>query len=194
MHARRRTPTWAWVSALTVAALVAVAVLAVQARGKVPEGGLASARPSASPSAGSADGKSGTPRPTPKQENAVPEDSGEGRRVVYSLGQRRVWLVGENELPLRTFAVWPGGVAPAEGEHKVSTRRAAGNGSDGVPVEHVVYFANTEGVWVAFSHAADGAAPTSSPEGRGGAVRTRPADGEALWEFAATGTPVRVVG
>ncbi|MEU6059914.1 hypothetical protein [Streptomyces sp. NPDC047097] len=191
MHARRRTPTWAWVSVLTAAALVVVAVLAVQARGKVPEGGVASAKPASSPSA--SPGGSPAPRPTPKQD-ALPDGSGEGRRVVYSLGRQRVWLVGENELPLRSFAVWPGGVAPAEGDHKVSTRRASGNGSDGVPVEHVVYFANTEGVWVAFSHAADGAPPTSSPEVRGGAVRTRSSDGEALWDFAATGTPVRVVG
>ncbi|MDN3294464.1 hypothetical protein QWM81_10455 [Streptomyces ficellus] len=192
MHARR-LPTWAWVTGLTAGALATVATLAVQAGHAAPDGGRGAAagpRPSVSPSSPSpAAGRSAAA----PEAAAVPARSGEGRRIVYSLGQRRVWLVGEDNGVRRSFTVWPGSVAPAKGTHLVSFRRAAGTGSDGVGVENVVYFAVTSGVSVAFSNAVDGSSPAPVPGLRTGGIRMSAADGDAVWGFGTQGTTVSVV-
>lgn len=126
---------------------------------------------------------------TPKPQNPVPAKSGTGRRVVYSIQQKRVWLVSENDSPLKTFPVWPGTVDPAPGSYKVSFRREQGTGSDGVPIEHAVYFGTNS----AFSNAVDGSSPAPNSGLRTGAIRERASDGLALWNFATLDTPVNVV-
>jgi hypothetical protein len=181
----RRLPSWVWVTTLTVGAVAAVSVLAVQAdQGAKP---TAAARPSASASA--------RPHPAPAAPPAVPDGSGTGRRVVYSLAQHRLWLVDASDSPRRTFPVWAGTVSPDPGTYKVSTRRETTTGSDGVPIEHIVYFAAKSGVSIAFSNAVDGSSPPPAAAGsRTGGIRMRAADGAALWTFATPGTTVAVVG
>jgi hypothetical protein len=178
----RRVPSGAWITALLVGALVTVGALAVQAHQHAPKGGLSTSAstPAAKPS------QSNTPKP---QNPAVPGDSGTGRRVVYSTGQKRVWLVDDKGTALRSFTVWAGTITPAPGSYKVSFRREQGTGSDGVSIEHAVYFGTSS----AFSNAVDGSSPSPNPGLRTGAIRERAADGAALWEFAAMGTPVTVV-
>src|SRR5690606_11058740 len=112
-------------------------------------------RPSAS---ATADAKPSA-EPEEKKPAAVPADSGTGRRIVYSLGQKRVWLVDASDAPRRTFPVWPGTVSPDPGAYAIGTRTEATTGSDGVPVEHIVYFAAKSGISVAFSNAVDGSSP-----------------------------------
>ncbi|AWW39056.1 hypothetical protein [Streptomyces cadmiisoli] len=184
----RRLPSWAWVSGLTAGAVAAVAVLAVQAgQGTRPTATATVPSPSAFPSA----------RPTaerPPAPPAVPDDSGTGRRIVYSLAERRVWLVDVNDSPRRTFTVWPGTVDPDPGSYTVGTRTDATTGSDGVPVEHVVFFALKSGVNFAFSAAVDGSSPPpAEPGARTGGIRMKSADGSALWTFGSAGTTVTVV-
>jgi hypothetical protein len=97
-------------------------------------------------------------------------------------------------MPTRTFTVWPGTVSPDPGAYAISQRVAATKGSDGVPIEHIMYFAGKSGVFIAFSNATDGSSPP--PVGAGiktGGVRTGKADGGALWAFADRGTRVVVV-
>ncbi|MFF6994583.1 hypothetical protein ACFY93_06420 [Streptomyces sp. NPDC008313] len=167
-------------------ALVIVAYFAVRAdRGTHP--GKSVTAPSASPSAKRSDGPGKEPRA------ALPADSGSGKRVVYSLRQRRVWLVAADGSVSRSFEVWPGTVNPAEGAYAVSFRREEAQGTDGVQVENIVYFANRSGVSVAFSNATDGASPRPSPGLDTGAIREHAADGEALWNFAPSGTHVNVI-
>lgn len=180
-------PSWAWVTGLTAGAVAVVAVLAVQAdQGAQPA--AASGRPSASASA------SARPSPEPSATAGVPDGSGTGRRIVYSLGQHRVWLVDADDKARRTFAVWPGTVSPDPGSYTIGTRTDATTGSDGVQIEHIVYFALQDGVNVAFSNAVDGSSPPPAAAGaKTGGIRVRKADGEALWAFGATGTTVRVV-
>jgi hypothetical protein len=176
-----------WVTGLTVGAIAAVAALAVQAD-KGPHPTAASARPSASPSAG------GSPAPTKSAgAAAVPEDSGTGRRIVYALGQKRVWLVDASDTARRTFTVWPGTVSPDPGSYAVSSRTMATTGSDGVQIENIVYFAAKSGISVAFSNAVDGSSPPPAEGEQTGGVRMRAADGAALWTFGETGTTVVVV-
>lgn len=182
-----RLPSWAWVTGLTVGAIAAVTVLAVQAdQGPHPTAG--SAKPSTSASAGA------QPTPTASVPARVPDGSGTGRRIVYSLGEKRVWLVDASEATRRTFTVWPGTVSPDPGSYTVSSRSEATTGSDGVRIEHIMYFAAKSGVSVAFSNAVDGASPPPADSGaKTGGVRMRKADGTALWAFGTVGTTVTVV-
>ncbi|MET9380161.1 hypothetical protein ABZY09_03525 [Streptomyces sp. NPDC002928] len=183
----RRLPSWAWVTGLTAGAIAVVTVLAMQAdQGSRPVA-KASSRPSASASA------SAHPTPKPTKTAAVPDGSGTGRRIVYSLGQRRVWLVDASNTTSRTFTVWPGTVSPATGAYTVSTRKDATTGSDGVQIEHIIYFAATSGVNIAFSNAVDGSSPPPASGTQTGGIRMPKADGTALWAFGATGTKVTVV-
>ncbi|WFB87182.1 MULTISPECIES: hypothetical protein [Streptomyces] len=184
-----RLPSWAWVSGLTVGAIAAVTVLAVQAdRGPQPT--AAASKPSPSASAGA--------KPSPKETApaAVPADSGTGRRVVYSVGQDRVWLVDASDTTRRSFKVWPGTVDPGPGEYSVGTRRQEPTtGSDGVRIEQIMYFTQEDGLWVAFSNAVDGSSPPPAAAGtKTGGIRLPKADGDALWEFGSPGTTVTVVG
>ncbi|MFI8003757.1 hypothetical protein [Streptomyces sp. NPDC086010] len=182
--ATRRISSGVWIVVLLAAALATISFLSVQAYRNIPAEGIASSDSKPSPK----------PRPRPSvvkpRTYPVPGDSGTGRRVVYSLAQKRVWLVSERESAVRTFAVWPGNIPPAEGKYPVSFRRAEGVGSDGVPIQHAVYF----GARSAFSNAVDGASPAPESTVKTGAIRESVADGTALWDFAAKGTFVHVVG
>ena len=179
--------TRVWVTGLTVGAIAAVAVLAVQAdQGPHPTAGKARPNASASPQASPAPSR--TPRPA-----EVPADSGTGRRIVYDLGDRRVWLVDASDAARRTFTVWPGTVSPDPGRYTVSSRTMATQGSDGVQIQNIVYFAAKSGISIAFSNAVDGSSPPPADGKQTGGVRMRAADGAALWKFGETGTPVVVV-
>ncbi|MFF0222790.1 hypothetical protein [Streptomyces sp. NPDC004629] len=173
-----RLPSWAWVTGLTVGATVAVVVLAVQAD-KGPHPTAAAARPSASASASAHP----APEPTRTAAPAVPDGSGTGRRIVYSLGQKRVWLVDAAEKATRTFTVWPGTVGPDPGTYTISNTRPATTGSDGVPIEHVLYFAGKSGLSIAFSNAVDGSSPPPAAGQQTSGIRMPKADGAALWTF-----------
>lgn len=184
----RRLPSWAWVTGLTTGAIAVVAVLAVQATdGTRPVATAKTPTPSATATA--------KPKPTATAPTAVPDDSGTGRRIVYSLSQDRVWLIDASDSPRRTFPVWPGTVDPDPGTYTVGTRsEPVTTGSDGVRIQHIVYFAAKSGVNIAFSHAVDGSSPPPAASGtQTGGIRTKKPDGTALWAFATTGTTVRVV-
>ncbi|MFD7403387.1 hypothetical protein ACFV7R_12080 [Streptomyces sp. NPDC059866] len=185
----RRLPTWAWVTGLTVGAIAGVGVLAVQAeQGPRPTAAAARPGPSASASA------QPSAAPTPSRPAAVPDGSGTGRRIVYSLGERRIWLVDASDSARRTFTVWPGTVDPDPGTYTVGTRTDATTGSDGVEIEHVVYFAAKSGVNIAFSAAVDGSSPPPAASGvQTGGIRMKTSDSSALWAFGTAGTTVAVV-
>ncbi|OIJ69941.1 hypothetical protein WN71_000600 [Streptomyces mangrovisoli] len=184
-------PSWAWVSGLTVGATAAVLVLAAQANhGTHPT--ASATRPHATASA--SPHASTTHAPKKKASAAaVPASSGSGRRVVYSLAQKRVWLVDGDDVASRTFTVWPGTVSPDPGSYTVSVRRDSTTGSDGVKIEHIVYFAAKSGLNIAFSNAVDGSEPSPASGTQTGGIRMHTADGAALWTFGSTGTKVTVV-
>ncbi len=188
----RRLPSWVWVTGLTAGAIAAVVALTAQAESGPHPTASAVKSPHASASAGAK--PSAAPKPSAPSQARVPEKSGAGRRVVYSLGQHRVWLVDADDTARRTFAVWPGTVNPAVGSYTVSVRKDAVTGSDGVAIEHVVYFSAASGVNIAFSNAVDGSSPPPAAAGaQTGGIRMAKADGTALWAFGETGTKVRVV-
>ncbi|MFR9797921.1 L,D-transpeptidase [Streptomyces sp. MS06] len=185
----RRIPSWAWVTGLTAGAVAAVTALAVQADHGPRPVASAQSRPGATASA------SPSPRPAPTRTAvALPDGSGTGRRIVYSLGSKRVWLVDASGGQRRTFTVWPGTVSPKVGTYTVAGRRDATTGTDGVPIEHIVYFTARSGVYIAFSGALDGSSPPAPTAGaKTGGIRLHKDDSAAMWAFATKGTRVAVV-
>ncbi|MFJ9423049.1 MULTISPECIES: hypothetical protein [Streptomyces] len=182
-----RLPSWVWVTGLTAGAVAAVVVLAVQAdRGPHP---APTAAASPTPRATASPSPSASPAPT-----GVPDDSGTGRRIVYSVDRHRVWLIDASDASRRTFSVWPGTVAPDPGSYTVSLRKEGPiTGSDGVKIQNILYFGVKSGVNLAFSNALDGASPPPAATQTTGGIRLRTADGTALWAFGTTGTKVTVV-
>lgn len=179
-----------FVAGLTVAAVAAVGFLTYQASANVP-GDLGKPAPTKSPAAKKS-------KPSAKKEKddteALPENSGAGERVVYSLDKDRVWLIGANEKITRTFEVTPSTVDPAPATYGVTSRSAAITGSDGTPIEHVVRFASVGGVTIGFSAAVDGSTSQPDPTTKTGGIRESRPDGKAMWDFAGVGTKVVVVG
>ncbi|WP_309058757.1 hypothetical protein [Streptomyces sp.] len=173
------------VAGLTATAFATVGFLGHQASVNVP----AELR---HPSAGGAPAVPEAPRDG-NHPTALPGRSGQGARVVYSLDDDRVWLVGADGGVRRTFGVSPSTVDPAPGTYRVTSRSKRITGSDGVPVEHVVRFASVEGTVIGFSAAVDGSAPDPDPRKRTGGVRETRADGAAMWKFATIGRKVVVV-
>ncbi|MEU7556970.1 hypothetical protein AB0B38_01455 [Streptomyces eurythermus] len=184
-----RLPSWAWVTGLTAGATAVVVALAVQADAGPHPTAAAAARPGPSASA--------SPHPSASahtpQAPELPDDSGDGRRIVYSLGAKRVWLVDATGKPIRTFPVWPGTVAPRPGRYSITLRTQSLKGSDGVEIEHVMYFTKADGVNVAFSNALDGSSPPPANGQKLGGIRLHKEDGAALWSFGDQGTRVAVV-
>ncbi|MGW6904677.1 hypothetical protein [Streptomyces sp. NPDC054940] len=176
-----------FVVGLTVAALATIGVLGFQASASVPAG-LGRPHAKSSPDVGT----SKTPR-DPKDPAALPAGSGTGVRVVYSVDDERVWLVGAGDTVKRTFRVSPGTVDPAPGVYAVTSRSNSVTGSDGTPVEHVVRFATVEDVTIGFSAAVDGSVPVPEPDVQTGGIRGSRADGDAMWEFATIGRAVAVI-
>ncbi|MER6025042.1 hypothetical protein [Streptomyces sp. NPDC001851] len=184
-----RLPSWAWVTGLTAGATAVVVALAVQAdHGPHPTAAVAEPSPSASASAHA------PTTPKAPAAPALPDGSGTGRRIVYSVGEKRVWLVDATGRATRTFTVWPGSVSPQPGRYSVTLRIQSLKGSDGVEIEHVMYFTKAEGVNIAFSNALDGSSPPPATGGqKRGGVRLHKEDGAALWSFGDQGTRVAVV-
>ncbi|MFI0777951.1 hypothetical protein [Streptomyces sp. NPDC021212] len=176
------------VAVLTAAALGVVGYLGYQAKATAPDHRTQERRSS---QAGDAKGK--TKDKARKKSTALPGGSGTGMRVVYALGDSRVWLVGADGKATRTFPVGASSASPDPGTYQVTSRNPSGVGSDGVQVEHVVVFHQDGGVTFGFSAAMDGAMPDPRAKKKTGAVRESRADGTALWEFAQPGTKVVVI-
>lgn len=173
---------------LTAAAVAAVCFLAYQASANAPDSVVAPSAQASGPAA-----QPSQKPDVPKQPLAVPEDSDTGARVVYALKDRRVWIVGDREKPLRTFAVMPSAVNPLPGVYRVTSRSGSIKGSDGVMIEHVVRFANVDDVSIGFSAAQDNSMRSPDPGIRTGGVRMKRPDGNAVWTFATVGAKVVVV-
>ncbi|MCX4489167.1 MULTISPECIES: hypothetical protein [Streptomyces] len=178
------------VAGLTAAAVAAVAFLAYQASANAPAS--VASTPGEKPAASASAQPSAKPKPT-VDPLAVPAASGKGERVVYALKDRRVWLVDEDDKAIRTFTVMPSPVSPPPGDHQVTSRSGTVQGSDGVPIEHVVRFANVDEVAIGFSAAQDGSMASPDPTSKTGGVRMKRADGNAMWTFATVGAKVVVV-
>ncbi|OIJ99148.1 hypothetical protein BIV24_05075 [Streptomyces colonosanans] len=173
---------------LTAAAVAAVGFLAYQASAHAPDS-LGKPQVKTSPKATA----SKKPPVAEKDPAVLPGGSGTGERVVYSVGDDRVWLVGADNKVQRTFKVTPGTVDPLPGTYAVTSRNPARPGSDGVQVEHIVLFTTQHGVVFGFSAAVDGSTAAPDASKKLGGIRESRADGAAMWEFATPQQKVVVV-
>lgn len=149
-----------------------------------------------------------TPTPTPVETpvetpdpNALPEDSGEGRRVVFSESAQRVWLVGDKQQVRRTYLV-SGSVLdnlqPGTYEVYSRSRWAVGIDDSGVMEYFVRFTQGPSGAAIGFHTIPtkdgvplQGVDDLGTPQSHG-CIRQKDADAIAMWEFAPEGTTVVV--
>jgi hypothetical protein len=133
--------------------------------------------------------------PTP-----VPESSGEGRRVVFDMGDQRVWLVRADGSVRRSYLV-SGSVYDNldAGEYEVYSRSAHATGiDDSGTMRFMVRFAHGDRAAIGFHDIPvdDGElvqtrSQLGTPLSHGCIRQWRP-DARALWRFAPVGTTVVV--
>lgn len=131
----------------------------------------------------------------------VPENSGSGRRIVYSNSDQRVWLVEGDGTVVDTYLVSGRKGVPAPGTYQVySKSETAHAGHDGITMTHMVRFARGERLPIGF-HAiprdANGR-PLQSTDQLGeyasaGCVRQSDDKAKLLYEWAEVGTTVVVL-
>jgi lipoprotein-anchoring transpeptidase ErfK/SrfK len=137
----------------------------------------------------------------PVADPAVPADSGEGRRIVFSESDQRVWLVDADETVERTYPVSGSrfdNLDPGTYRVQSKTRDATAFDASGT-MEYFVRFATGFSEPIGFHSVPrdnDGVleqtkAQLGTPLSAG-CVRQWKPDAIALWEFAPVGTPVVV--
>jgi hypothetical protein len=109
---------------MTVAALAVVGVLGLLAAQSVPEPRPAAPAGAAKPLPGQTPAMQ-TPatQRQPADSVALPAGSGTGRRIVYAVGIRRIWVVGTSGQPVRTYRVPRGQPPVAAGTYTVDAKR-----------------------------------------------------------------------
>jgi lipoprotein-anchoring transpeptidase ErfK/SrfK len=130
---------------------------------------------------------------------AVPDGSGAGRRIVYSNGQQRVWLVEEDGTVTDTHLVSGRRNFPKPGTYAVFSRSPVTR-SGSVSMQYMVRWYQSPRLAVGF-HAIPvtrRGRPIQSESQLGtfrshGCVRQRLSDAELVWNWAPIGTPVVVV-
>lgn len=143
------------------------------------------------------------PPVTPNEAPDVPADSGSGRRVVFDMGDQRVWLVGRRagkDVTLRTYLV-SGSVTDNldPGTYSVYSRSLQAWGVDNSgSMRYMVRFAHGTRAAIGFHDipVLDGERVQTrdqlgSPQSHGCIRQWRP-DAKALWRFAPRGTTVVV--
>lgn len=129
-----------------------------------------------------------------------PENSGEGRRVVYSNSAQRVWMIGADGEVLDSYLVSGKRGIPRAGTYQVfSTSEVAWAGYDGITMRYMVRFARGEELAIGFHSIPVDARgrPLQTEEDLGnfrsaGCVRQSVLDARRLWAFAPVGTTVVV--
>ncbi len=149
-----------------------------------------------------------TAGPTTSAEEAVPVDpavppaSGEGRRVVFSEGTQRVWLVDEDEEVERTYLV-SGSLTDnlQPGTYSVFSRSEDAYGIDdsGTMKWFVRFTRGPSGAAIGFHDIPiDDGAPVQTKAQLGteqshGCIRQKTKDAKRMWAYAPIGTTVVVV-
>ena len=134
-------------------------------------------------------------------DTALPLRSGEGRRVIFSEGRQRVWLVGAAGKVKRTYLV-SGSVSDNlhQGTYEVYSRSEQAYGiDDSGTMKYFVRFAHGENAAIGFhdipideGRLVQSVSQLGVPQSHG-CIRQRRTDAIALWRFAPLGTTVVVV-
>jgi lipoprotein-anchoring transpeptidase ErfK/SrfK len=137
----------------------------------------------------------------PADPTALPAASGAGRRVVFSIGSQRVWLVGADGAVQATYLV-SGSVTDnlAPGRYDVYSRsRWAVGVDDSGTMQYFVRFAHGRHAAIGFhsiptkhGRPLQTEAQLGTPQSHG-CIRQRLSDAAAMWAFARIGTDVVVL-
>ncbi len=137
--------------------------------------------------------------PAPPAEHPLPADSGDGRRIVYSNSQQRVWLVEEDGAVAKTHLVSGRRNFPAAGNYAVFSRSPSTR-SGAVTMQFMVRWHQSRRLAVGFHSIPVNrrGRPIQSESQLGrhlsrGCVRQRLEDARFVWDWAPIGTPVVVV-
>lgn len=129
----------------------------------------------------------------------IPAESGAGRRIVYSIGQQRVWLVEGGEQLVKTYLVSGRIGLPGSGTYHVySKSRYSGSGS--VRMEYMIRFARGRSLAIGFhsipvdrrGRPLQRIDQLGTPRSHG-CVRQWIGDAAELWNWAPVGTTVVVL-
>ncbi|EFQ82825.1 ErfK/YbiS/YcfS/YnhG [Aeromicrobium marinum DSM 15272] len=141
------------------------------------------------------------PAPVVTDPLVLPPDSGEGRRVVFSEGLQRVWLVDETGSVTRTYLVSGSrfdNLDPGTYAVQSRTRHAVAYDYSGT-MEYFVRFTSGENAPIGFHNipSYNDGTPEQTVEQLGtplsaGCIRQADEDAVAMWEFGQVGTTVVV--
>lgn len=130
----------------------------------------------------------------------LPGGSGDGRRVVYSLGQQRVWWVEADGRVVNSYLVSGRRNLPRRGTYQVFSKSRHAWSTGGATMEYMIRFTWGSSLAIGFhSIPRDrNGRPLQSEAQLGqplsaGCIRQRDADAAALWNWAPVGTKVVVV-
>lgn len=146
------------------------------------------------------------PRPAAREvgperpDTSLPRRSGAGRRIVFSEGRQRVWLVGADDEVRRTYPVSGSLYDNLDpGHYEVYSRSEHARGiDDSGTMQYFVRFTRGENAAIGFHDIPEHEgrplqtrAELGTPQSHG-CIRQRRADAIALWRFAPLGTKVVV--
>ena len=170
-------------------------------------GDPAAIAPASGPVSGSTTARSGSPGSADSRESrlqpadtALPDGSGSGRRVVFSEGRQRVWLVAADNEVRRTYLVSGSiydNLDPGTFEVYSRSRQAWGIDDSGT-MKYFVRFTQGDNAAIGFHDIPiDDGGPVQTVAELGtplshGCIRQRRADAKLLWAFAPLGTKVVV--
>lgn len=136
---------------------------------------------------------------TPLEAHPLPEGSGEGRRVVFSVSAQRMWWVEHDGAAVRTAAVSGREATPGPGTYQVYSRSERATGLDGSTMGYFVRFTRGENGWAIGFHDIPlvNGVPAQTLEQLGtplshGCIRQAPEDARFTWDFLQLGDTVVV--
>jgi len=129
----------------------------------------------------------------------LPDNSGDGRRVVFDISDQRVWLVDKNGTVTRTYlASGSMGNNLKPGTFSVYSRSMDAWGIDGTTMHYMVRFAHGRHAPIGFhdipllhGKRVQTKSQLGIPKSHG-CIRQWPDDARAMWRFAPIGTKVVV--
>lgn len=132
----------------------------------------------------------------------LPEGSGKGKRVVYSLNEQHVWLIDKQGNLVADFPTAGRADKPGVGKYRVASKsRKSRNLDYKVTFNYMVRFAKGQRAWIGFhdiprTYQGDlwhTAAELGTPIGKGGCPHLEKPNAKFLYNWAKVGTKVIVV-
>jgi hypothetical protein len=140
------------------------------------------------------------PSPTDVAANPLPANSGEGRRMVFSLSSQRIWWVESDGSVIRTGLGSGQHDSPVPGTYAVYSRTEFATGLDGSKMQKFVRFTKGPNGWAIGFHSVPTVAglPVQTEAELGqplshGCIRQGQADADFTWQFAPVGSTVVVL-